>query len=262
MNYEPSTLNGINHQDICIFMVFPMSPMYRNLCAFVCKRSAKFLALIACILLVSLSAHAQHRTDQGLTYGGGSGGDNPGDGFGIAINGGYDIPTGDLGKTFKAAPAFGFGLIDNFNGFSFSANFGLVTYKPKIDTIYYYAPKQTIGSLAWNDDKIMEYYLGAAYNIQVDDGVKFFLGLNAGIYSDKISYHTVDIYENTIFNKTEQELYFAPKVGFSFDVSDNFSINPGIKYNYFKPLGGTDNNPYIYTSNSAFSLNMSLVYVF
>jgi hypothetical protein len=225
-------------------------------------RSAKILALTALILLLCLSAHAQHRTEQGLTYGGGGAGDNPGDGFGIGANVGYDIPTGDLGKTFKAAPTFGLGLIYNINGLTLSANFGIASFKPKIDTIYYYAANQTIGSLAWNDYKVSEYYLGAAYNIPVDDGVKFFFGLNAGVYSAKISYHTVDIYENTQFNKTEQELYFAPKVGFSIAVNDNFSINPGLKYNYFKPLGGTDNNPYIYKSNATIALNVSLVYIF
>ena len=247
---------------ICIFIASEISPMYQNLYVLVYKRSAKFFLLAGLILLTGLSAHAQHRSDQGLTYGGGGVGDNPGDGFGITVNGGYDIPTGNLGKTFKAAPTFGFGLLYNVNGFTLSANFGMVTYKPKIDTIYYYAANQTIGSLAWNNNKIMEYYLGAAYNIQVDDGVKFFIGLNAGVYADNTSYHTVDIYQNIMFNETENELYIAPKVGFSFDVTDNFSINPGIRYNYFKPIGNPYTNSYIDSPNSSFVLNMAFAYVF
>ena len=236
--------------------------MYRKLYPLAKKQVLRFLVLTGLVFLVSLSAQAQHRTDQGLTYGGGGSSDNPGDGFGIAINGGYDIPSGSLGTTFKAAPTFGFSLVDNFNGFTISANVGLVTYKPKIDTVYYYAANQTIGSIAWSDDKIMAYYLGAAYNIDVDDGVKFFLGLNLGVYSDKIGYHTQDDYENTIFSKTENELYYAPKLGFTFAVDDNFSISPGARYNFFKPLGSTNNDPYIYTSNKSLELGITLTYIF
>jgi hypothetical protein len=234
--------------------------MYRKLYPSVSKQLVKCLALTGLLFLLSFSAQAQHRNDQGLTYGGGAGGDNPGDGFGIAINGGYDIPSGSLGSTFKSAPAFGLSLVDNFNGFTLSANLQLVTYKPKIDTIYYYAADQTIGSLAWSDDKIMAYYFGAAYNFDVDEGVKFYLGFNLGIYSDKIAYHTQDIYENTVFSKTFNELYYAPKLGFTFAVNDNFSISPGARYNFFKP-SGTNGNPYV-TSNKSFELGITLTYIF
>ena len=234
--------------------------MNRKLYPSVSKQLVRFLALTGMVLFTALSVQAQHRTDQGLTYGGGGGGDNPGDGFGIAINGGYDIPSGSLGTTFKAAPTFGFSLVDNFNGFTLSANVGLVTYKPKVDTTYYYAANQTIGSIAYSDDKIMAYYLGAAYNFDVDDGVKFFLGLNLGIYSDKIGYHTQDDYENTVFSKTEQEFYYAPKLGFAFAVDDNFSISPGARYNFFKPFS-SNNNQYV-TSNKSIELGVTLTYIF
>lgn len=233
--------------------------MYRKLYSS-SKQSVKFLVLMCLVLLVGVSAQAQHRNNQGLSYGGGGRGDNPGDGFGIAVNGGYDIPSGSLGTTFKAAPTFGLSLVDNFNGFTLTANVQLVTYKPKVDTLYYYAPNQTIGSLAWSDDKIMAYYLGAAYNFNVDEGVKFYLGLNLGIYSDKIAYHTQDIYENTPFSKTFNELYYAPKLGFTFAVNDNFSISPGARYNFFKP-SGTNGNPYV-TSNKSFELGITLTYIF
>jgi len=237
-------------------------PMYRKLYPSANKQVLRFLALTGLVFLVSLSAQAQHRTDQGLTYGGGGGGEFPGDGFGISINGGYDIPSGSLGNTYKAAPTFGFSLVDNFDSFTLSLNVATVTYKPKVDTTYYYAANQTIGSLAWSNDKIMEYYLGGAYNIDVDDGVKFYIGLNLGIYSDQIGYHTQDDYENTVVNKTLNEIYYAPKLGFTFAASDNFSVSPGLRYNFFKPLGSTTNDTYVSTSNKSITLGIALTYIF
>lgn len=232
--------------------------MYRKLYSSIRQQLTGISLIIGLVFLATLSAQAQHRTNQGLTYGGG-GSDNPGDGFGVAINGGYDMPSGDLGKVYKSAPTFGFSLVDNFGDLTLSATVNLVTYKPKIDTVYYYAANQTIGSIAYADNKIMEYYLGASYNIQVDDGLKFYIGANVGIYSDKVAFHTQDVYEDTQFSKTYNELYYAPKLGFTFAVDDNFSVSPGARYNFFKPSG--NNNQYV-TSNKSLTLGVTLMYIF
>src|SRR5580658_6606772 len=130
--------------------------MYHIFSTIVRIKSFKAILLTALVVSAYTSVNAQmysatdapKRSNGGLTYGGNSGGSGgSGGGFGstwaISLSGGYDVPTGDLGTTFKAAPTFSFSVLRNYGDFTFNTTIGYVSYKPKMDTVYFYGTDPT-----------------------------------------------------------------------------------------------------------------------
>jgi hypothetical protein len=254
--------------------------MYHIFSTIVRRKSFKAIILTALIVSGYTSVNAQmysatdapKRSNGGLTYGGNSGGSGgSGGGFGstwaISLSGGYDVPTGDLGTTFKAAPTFSFSVLRNYGDFTFNTTIGYVSYKPKMDTVYFYGNDPTQGYVQYGNFSALEIYAGAAYNIQVSDNAKVYIGANIGTYYNFFSYTSNDGQGNiSTSNTTEGQSYVAPKLGVDFMVSDNISIGLEAKYNFMlssdSGTGDAYDSGYSTTVNKSFSGNVALTYHF
>lgn len=238
--------------------------MYHNFNA-IRKKLTKTLALTCFTLLIYSSAQAQHHNYSGLSYGGGSNGD--GSNWGISVLGGYDIPTGDLGTTFKAAPTFGVSVKHNLGDFTFNANIGFVSYKPKLDTFYNDPTDKTAGYIKYDNYSSLQFFVGGAYNVAIGDQAKFYFGLDLGSYYNYFSYVSNDgLYGYDAGNSTDEESYVAPKLGINFNVSDNISLGVEAKYNFLFASSSGSGDAYDYgyvtTVNKTFSGNLVLTYNF
>jgi hypothetical protein len=239
--------------------------MYHNFNA-ICKKLTKTLALTCFTLLIYSSAQAQHHSYSGLSYGGGSNGD--GSNWGISILGGYDVPTGDLATTFKSAPTFGVGVKHNLGDFTFNANIGFVSYKPKMDTIYFDPTDNTAGYIKYDNFSSIQIFVGAAYNIAIGDQAKFYLGLDLGSYYSHFAYFSTDGsgIDNNSSDTYNESSYVAPKLGINFLMSDNLSLGIEGKYNFTFTSSSGSGDAYDYgystTTNKSYSGNLVLTYNF
>jgi hypothetical protein len=242
--------------------------MDRNLNSSRNGRLAKFLLLTVFItaFCTSFNANAQYRRQTGnLTYGGGSnGGGGDGDGWGIIVTAGYDKPTGDFGTTFSGAPAFSLGVVHNLGDFTFNANIGYVSYKPKQDTIFVDPTDPSLGYFQYGHFTSIEIYAGVAYNVSLDPA-KLYFGIDVGSYYNSFSYSTSDASIGGS-SSGQQEGYIAPKVGFKFPVSDNISIGLEGKYNIMLSSSSGTGDSYDYgyatTVRKTISANFLLIFNF
>jgi len=255
--------------------------MYHNYNVLVRLKFFKVVIATALIILSYTTVNAQmysatdapKRSNGGLTFGGngGSGGSSGGGGFGstwaIQLAAGYDAPTGDLGTTFKGAPTFSFSVLRNYGDFTFNTTIGYVSYKPKLDTFYFYGNDPTEGYVHYGNYSTLEFYVGAAYNISVGDNAKVYIGANIGTYYNFFSFDTNDG-EGDISsaNSTQSSSYIAPKLGVDFMVSDNLSLGIEARYNFSlssdSGSGDAYDSGYSTTVNKSFAGNVALTYHF
>jgi hypothetical protein len=250
--------------------------MYHIFSAVCCKKSFKAITLTTLIILLYTSVNAQmysatdapKRSNGGLTYGADDGGNG---GFGgtwaISLSGGYDVPTGNLGTTYKAAPTFSFSVLRNYGNFTFNATIGYVSYKPKVDTFYFYGNDPTQGYSQYGNFSALQIYVGGAYNIQIADNAKLYLGLNLGTYYNFTSVTTNDgVGDITTTNIDEAQSYVAPKIGVDFMLNNNISLGLEAKYNIMlssdSGSGDAFDSGYTTTVNQSFSGNVNLTYHF
>jgi len=241
--------------------------MYLKFNASLCKKAIKGLLLALAILSIHTTVNAQHHSNGGLTYGGGSNGYGGDSEWGISLMAGYDVPTADLATTYKAAPTFGISLIRNLGNFTFNATIGYVSYQPKLDTFYVDASDHSQGYIHYGNYSSIEFYAGAAYNIQVADGAKLYFGLNIGTYYTHLAYDSNDGSgdENDADGYNEAS-YVAPKIGVNFMISDNMSLGVEGKYNFqlssSSGTGDAYDSGYSTTVEKSFSGNVVLTYNF
>lgn len=202
-------------------------------------KTLKAIALIFLISLVTISAQAQRRSSAALTYGGGgSYGSANEDGWGIAIGGGYEMPTGDLGTTFKGAPVFSISAIHNWGNFTFNTTIGYASFRPKLDTTFIYYDGQEAGYIKYGHYSSFEIYAGAAYNIAVADNAKFYFGFDAGSYYNHLDVSSGDTYtgytvdDETVSSGDQSAGYIAPKIGVKFVIGSNLLFGFEGKYNF------------------------------
>ena len=231
--------------------------MYHNFNALQ-KKLTKALVLTCFALLIYSSAQAQRGYYSG--YGGSE------SNWGISIIGGYDVPTGDMGTTFKAAPTFGVSVKHNYGDFTFNANIGYVSYKPKLDTFYYDPTDKTAGYIKYDNFSSLQFYVGAAYNIAISDQAKFYFGIDLGSYYNYFSYVSNAGLGYDAASSSNEESYFAPKLGINFMLNDNLSLGIEGKYNFLFSSSSGSGDAYDYgyttTTNKSYSGNLVLTYNF
>ena len=187
---------------------------------------------LGCLLFVSVfTARAQY-SGSSLTYGGGGLGDPNPNAWGIAVSAGYDGPTGDMRSVYGGGGAYSFSVLHNWNGFTFNASFGYTSYKPKQDTIFYYADDEESGYDKYNKYTSLEFYVGGAYNIPIADITNLYLGLNIGEYVDKFSFIGNTGGTTSYYASSQSETQFvAPKLGLNFLITNHLSFGVEGKYN-------------------------------
>jgi hypothetical protein len=227
------------------------------------------LTVLLALMLVCFSASAQKHNNQGLTYGGGRGGynDDGGESWGVALNAGYDVPSGNLGTIYKAAPTFGISVLHNLGNFTYNITIGYVSYKPKLDTFYNDEADHTAGYIKYGSFSSIEFFAGAAYNFAISDQAKFYLGLNIGSYYNHFAYDANDgIGDENVADNYSEQSYIAPKVGIQFPVSDYLNLGIEAKYNFLLSSSSGSGDAYDYgystTVYKSFSGNIQLIYNF
>jgi hypothetical protein len=215
------------------------------------------------LLLCCFTANAQHRHDPWAHYGGGGGGGGSDDsGYGITLNVDYDTPTGVLGPSFKSAPAFNIGVVHYLGSFTFNATLGYHSYSPKQAIFSYDDGAGSTGTIAYQPYSVFAVYVGAVYNLPLTDGVKLYAGLNWGIYATHYQFDQEDQFFSNSADLTEEDLYFAPKLGFNFSINDSMTLGIEGKYNFFTPEGSTDTNPDVGTVYKSYAAGVVLTYKF
>ncbi len=224
-----------------------------------CKKITKTLVLTCFTILIYTSVQAQHRYYSGYGYGGSQ------SNWGISILGGYDVPTGDLGTSFKAAPTFGIGVKHNYGNFTFNANIGYVNYKPKADTVYFDQSDKT-SYVKYGNLSSLQFYVGAAYNVAIGDQAKFYFGVDLGSYYNYFSFDSYDGISENYSDNYDEASYLAPKLGINFMLNDNLSLGVEAKYNFTFETSSGSGDAYDYgystTVNQSFSGNLVLTYNF
>ncbi|MEO3404408.1 hypothetical protein AAFN85_10920 [Mucilaginibacter sp. CAU 1740] len=182
---------------------------------------------------------------------------------GIGLNLAFDAPVGNLQYTYKPAINYNLSYYRFFDHATATVGIGYRTYKPKQDVFYYAVGDNDYGTISYSDFRSYIAYLGAAYNIDITDGVKAFGGFNLGCYITKFRFHSADAFVNSDEQiDGEQEAYFAPKLGASIDIGDNLQLNFEGAYSIFAPTGKREWNHRVGTIYSSFNIGSGIVFKF
>lgn len=236
------------------------------------KNYLKFVLTIAFICLVG-TVMAQRRSSRGLTYGGGgSGAANFDSGYSLSIGAAYDAPLGDFGTAFKPAINYNISLLRYFDDFTVGLTLGYHSYKPK-DLIFDDAsddtgdvPDDGTGDVisidvAYKNFNVYSAYLSGAYNINLADDFRVYLGANLGTYYTHTAFVIADETGESTFTTNQQQLYAAPKLGVTFPVSSNLGISIETKYNVFFAGSSADGSGFgssVKSFSGGVSLNFKL----
>ncbi len=201
------------------------------------KKLNSVLVITCFALLTTITANAQHRQRDALTYGGGSNGSPSEDGWGIAFGGGYEVPTGDMAASFKGAPVFHISAVHNLGDFTFTATIGYASFKPKQDTSFVYVDNEQVGYIKYGNYSSLQIYAGVAYNIAIADQAKLYIGADFGSYYNflSVSAGSTDPSSGEDVSATSSSQsagYIAPKLGINFILSSNVLLGIEGKYNY------------------------------
>jgi len=235
--------------------------MHYNFSASLNKYAIKGLlpVLFILLLLSSLNAGAQHRRDPWNHFGGGgNGGGSPDSGYGITFSTSYDAPTGDLANSFKAAPAFNLDVVNYRGKFTFNVGIGYHAYQPKADTLFYDDGAGGVGTIAYKQFPVYAFYAGAAYNIDITDGFRLYVGANFGYYFTHYAYDLADQFSSSSVDLSEEDAYIAPKIGFNAMISSNIGLGVEGKYNFFSPSGNSADDPLVGTLLKSYSIGFVL----
>jgi hypothetical protein len=227
--------------------------MFLNSYSFKHKRLVKMLcrACLTALVFISFSAKAQYR------YGG-----SDEDKFGAALTAGYDVPVGNLSYTYKPAITYGARFLWTKGAVTANISFGYHVYKPKLDTFYYAVDESNYGKVSYSNFTIYSFYIGGAYNLEVTDGFKIYGGLDLGAYESHVVVHSSDLYVDSHSDTHQEDVYLAPKLGFTYLVTENIGIGIEGKYNFFAPTGKAKDNPAVGTLYNSYSGNLVLTYNF
>jgi hypothetical protein len=211
-------------------------------------KSAVFLTLLILLLGVRYQAHAQYYGDE-QTYG-------------IGLTGGYDMPKGNLGNIYKAAPSYGVNLFLFSGRVTGTVGLGFREYKPKQATFYYEDGNDDYGTISYGNFKSTMAYLGGAYNFPLGTLVKLYAGFNLGLYTTKYTSYSEDSFVIASEDISERQGYGAPKLGLNIAATDHFLINLEGAYNFFSPLGRRDYNDRVGTVYKSITTGGTLIYKF
>lgn len=182
--------------------------------------------------------------------------------FGISIGADYDAPVGNLSYTFKPTFNYNLSVLRHYDNFTMNLTLGYHSYKAKQDTFYYQVSATDYGTVTYQPFTAYSLYLGLAYDLPVNDQLKVYGGINLGAYYVHFAFHSSDLVLNDNENFYEQELYFAPKVGFTYMLSDNIGVGIEGKYNFFAPTGKKIDNDRVGTLYNSYAAGVRLTYNF
>jgi hypothetical protein len=220
-----------------------------------------FLTVLVVLLVLSvLQADAQRRKDPWSHYGGGGGGSSSESGYAMMLNIDYDTPAGTLGNTFNAAPALNLGVLRYLGSFIFNATIGYHAYNPKQAIFSYDDGAGGTGTVVYDKYTVFAIYAGAVYNLKLADGVGLYAGMNWGVYATHYAYNAVDQFSASSANLNEEDLYFAPKLGFNAMLNDRIGLGIEAKYNFFSPSGNSSTNPDAGTIYKSYAAGLVLTY--
>jgi hypothetical protein len=218
------------------------------------------IVLFAALIFSGYHANAQRRNNSGLQYGGGSNGGFSDSGYGISMNVDYDAPTSDLGNIYMRAPAYNLSLLYYRSGFTFNATLGYHVYKPKQSAFYYDDGSGGFGTVTYDNYPVYAVYAGGAYNLQLDELFRVYAGLNFGLYFTHFAYHAVDQFSESTADLNEQQVYIAPKAGFTYMINYHLGVGMEAKYNFFSPSGNSETNPLVGTVYRSYAFGVVLTY--
>lgn len=225
------------------------------------KFPVKFLPLFVFISIImsALEASAQHRHDAWATFGGGGGGFSD-SGYGLLFGAGYDVPAGDLGQTYKAAPAFDLAVVRYTGNFTFSTGLGYHAYQPKQATSTYNDGMGDTSSASYSNYTVISLYVGAAYNVMLGESSKLYFGLNMGTYFTHYSVNSSSAVLDLSADVSYENLYLAPRIGFEFPLSNRLSLGVEAKYNFFTPAGNTEDDPNVGHVYKTYAAGAALIF--
>ncbi len=182
--------------------------------------------------------------------------------YGLSIGSDYDAPVGNFAYTFKPATNYNLNLLHHYDNFTTSISFGYHVYKPKLDTFYYQVTNTDYGTIHYQNFPVYSLYLGAVYDLKLTDKFKAYAGINFGIYFTHLKYNSSDFLSVNNVDVNDQDIYLAPRLGFTFMITNNVGIGIEGKYNFFAPTGETTDNDRVGTLYNSFSAGVRLTYDF
>ncbi len=226
------------------------------------KLPLKSLLLFFFLLLLfsSFYASAQRRKDPWATFGGGSNGGLDDSGYALTVSTYYDTPTGDLAPTFNPAIGFSFNVLQYHGAFTFNASIGYHAYNPKLPVFTYDDGAGGTGTIAWQSFPVYSLYTGVVYNAQLGGASRLYGGVNIGVYYTTYAYQSADQFSTSSVDLNEEDLYFAPKLGFAIGVANNITLGVEGRYNLFSPEGSSATNPYVGVVYKSYALGFVLTY--
>lgn len=239
-------------------------------CSLHVKSSKTYLKLALTVTFICLvgTVMAQRRSSRGLTYGGGgNGAANFDSGYAFSIGAAYDAPLGDFGQSYKPAINYNIGLQRYFDDFTVGLTLGYHSYKPK-DLIFDDTSDDEggvlddgTGGFTFKNFSVYSAYLSGAYNINLADDFRVYLGANLGTYYTHTAFVIADETGETTYTTNQQQLYAAPKLGVTFPVSSSLGISIETKYNVFFAGSSADGSGFgssVKSFSGGVSLNFKL----
>jgi hypothetical protein len=208
------------------------------------KMASHLIMIVLAFMCFCGTVMAQHRSNGGLTYGGGgTGGGNFDSGYGIAFGVGYDAPLGDLKTIYKPSATYNLSVVRFMGNFTASFTLGYHAYKPKADVLYYSADGTTstttddseAGTVSYSDFKVYSGYAGIVYNVDISDDTRFYGGLNLGAYRTHYGFRATSASIISSADVVQQNIYIAPKVGITYALNNIVGLSLEAKYNLFSP---------------------------
>lgn len=182
--------------------------------------------------------------------------------YGVSLGTDYDVPVGNFAYTFKPAINYNLNLFQRVDHLTGSISFGYHKYKPKQDVFYYQVSDTEYGTVKYQDFPAFSFYLGLTYDLPLGERINLHAGINLGAYYTHLVFLADDYLGGEHDDLHERDVYLAPRLGFTYTLTDSIDIGMEGKYNFFAPGGHSEYGDRVGTLYNSYSAGVRLIYNF
>lgn len=154
--------------------------------------------------------------------------------YGIAVGVDYDMPRRNLSAEYKPGLNYNASFLKYANDyFTFGATVAFRKFSPKQGMITQPHSDGNIDTTKTSAFSSFGVYATGVYNIQMSQQNKLYIGANLGVYYSYFSHSESDEYISTLVKNTEEEIYFAPKLGLACAINEDWDVDFHAAYNFF-----------------------------
>lgn len=153
--------------------------------------------------------------------------------YGFRFGADVDIPGKNLSDSYHPGVNYNLGVMRYFDKFTVDVTLGYRQFKAKYPTLDADFGNGSSALFTMSPFETFAVSVGAVYNVNLSSSAKIYGGINTGLYITGYSVSYQDTYTNLYEGGTQQQAYFAPKLGAAFAINNNLDFDIRAAYNIF-----------------------------